>query len=224
MTKIKICGIRTKGEGAAALAAGADALGFVFAPSSRQVTAEKVREIIESLPPFLSTVGVFVNEEREKVLDIARETGLHVLQFHGEESPSYIDFFQKSTSFKVIKTLRIKTIDSFRGLEKYNPAAFLFDTYSPLVYGGSGQPFNWYLLKKIPFNTVPFILAGGLKAENIKQALEITRPYGVDVSSGVEGSKGKDINKIKQFVKEVRRWEVESGRLEVRRGLGGFEF
>lgn len=209
MIKIKICGIKTKEEAAVAVAAGADALGFVFALSPRQVTAEKVGEIIKNLPPFLSTVGVFVNEEKEKVLDIARKTGLHTLQFHGEESPSYIDFFQKSTNFKVIKAVRIKTTDSFRGLEKYNPATFLFDAYSPLVYGGSGQPFNWYLLKKIPFNTVPFILAGGLKAENIKQALEITRPYGVDVSSGVEGSKGKDINKIKQFVKEVRKWEAD---------------
>ncbi len=208
MIKIKVCGITNEKDALGAAAVGVDALGFVFAHSPRQVSVTQVKEICSKLPPFISTVGVFVNEEKEKVLAIAEKTGITTLQFHGDESPSYINYFKKHTSLRIIKALRIKDEKSFKEVEKYSPSAFLFDTYSPQAYGGIGQAFNWHLIENPPS---PFILAGGLNPENVRDALNALWPDGVDVSSGVErdGDTGKDLYKIRNFVKEVRRWETD---------------
>ncbi len=208
MVKIKVCGITNQEEAESAVAAGADALGFVFSRSPRQVKAEKVAEIMRKIPPFIAKVGVFVNEDRGRVLETAAVTGITILQFHGDEPPHYLDYFKGHFGFQVIKALRIRSSRSLEDVEKYKPSGFLlFDTYSPRAYGGLGETFDWDIIRENP-PSYPFLLAGGLSSENIKMALDAIKPYGVDVSSGVETNGRKDIVKIKKFVQIIRRWEI----------------
>lgn len=201
MTKIKICGIINKEDALWAINLGVDALGFVFADSPRKVSPRIAQEIIEFLPPFISSVGVFVNEDREKVKEIARNCNLTTLQFHGEESPSYCQGFRK----KVVKAFRIKDESILKKISQYKVDAYLLDTYSPEGYGGTGKTFNWDIARKIKELGIPVVLSGGLNPANVKEAINKVRPYAVDVSSGVEKEKGKkDPEKLKNFVKIVR--------------------
>lgn len=208
MVKIKICGIKNVQEAALAVEAGADAIGFVMAESPRRVTPEEVEMISRGIPPFVSKVGVFVNEDPPVVKEIADRCGLDVLQFHGQEPPSSLEGFRQ----KVIKAFSLKDEESLWELERYEAAAdaFLLDTYVPGVPGGTGKTFHWSLVEKIRCSK-PIILAGGLNIDNIMTALQQVNPYGVDVSSGVEDEKGKDPIKMKNFVRKVRSWENVSG-------------
>ena len=208
MVRIKICGIKNVKEAFLAVEAGADAIGFVMAESRRRVTPEEVEHICREIPPFVSKVGVFVNEDSLVVKEIAGRCGLDVLQFHGQEPPFSLKGFRQ----KVIKAFSLKDEESLWELEKYEEAAdaFLLDTYVPGLPGGSGITFNWSLAKKLK-SSKPFILAGGLNIDNILTALKQVNPYGVDVSSGVEGNDGKDPLKMKNFVRKVRSWENVSG-------------
>jgi len=201
MTKIKICGITNKEDALRAVNLGVDALGFVFADSPRKVSPRIAKEIIKLLPPFISSVGVFVNEDRERVKEIARSCRLTVLQFHGEESPSYCRGFRQ----KVVKAFRIKDEGILKEMGQYKVDAYLLDTYSPRQHGGTGKTFNWGIARKIKEFGVPVILSGGLNPTNVKEAINKVRPYAVDASSGVEKEKGKkDPEKLKNFVKIVR--------------------
>jgi phosphoribosylanthranilate isomerase len=199
--KIKICGITNIEDAIAAIEYGADALGFVFHHRSpRVVTPETAKTIISRIPPFITTVGVFVNEDRTKVEKIARETGLDIIQLHGSEPPESCHM-----SKKVIKAIRVKELTDLEPLKRYQVSAFLLDTYSPHAIGGTGLIFNWDIaVEARKFG--PIILAGGLTPDNVEEAVRWVQPYGIDVSSGVEGDrKGrKDRNKLKLFIETAR--------------------
>lgn len=204
MTRIKICGITNIVDALAAVELGADMLGFVFyGKSKRCVDVKTVRGIINELPGSILKVGVFVDEERDKVLDIAADVSLDILQFHGDETLEYCAFFKGD--YKVMKAFRVKDDTSLRNVNDYMVNYYLFDAYQKSSAGGTGKLFDWKLLKDFEV-LKPFILSGGLTPDNVGRAISELAPYGVDVSSGVESSPGKkDIGLIKKFVANVRR-------------------
>jgi len=209
MAKIKICGITNKEDALWAISLKVDALGFIFANSPRRVDLEIAQKIIELLPPFISSVGVFVNEDREKVKGIVESCRLTTLQFHGEESPSYCQGFRQ----KVVKAFRIKDKSMLEKITQYQNKidAYLLDTYSPFRYGGTGRTFDWRVAKEIKRLGLPIILSGGLNPDNIREAISQVRPYAVDVSSGVEKEPGKkDLEKLRDFVRIVRETDESS--------------
>lgn len=186
-----------------AAAAGADAIGFVFAPSRRQVTVAQARQIAAELPPFVTKVGVFVDEDRARILEIAGACRLEMLQLHGTESPE----FAAALPLPVLKAVRMRDAGSLRVLGDYRVAAFLLDSYDPELAGGTGRAFNWELAAGLRA-PAPVILSGGLTVENVARALDVVRPYGVDVSSGVESDGRKDPGKIRAFIGRVRAWDI----------------
>ncbi len=200
-TRVKICGITSSEDALAAVAAGADALGFVFyAKSPRAVSPEQAAAIIHSLPPFVTTVGLFVNAERARIESTVLGCGLDAIQLHGDESPQDCLY----SGCRVIKALRIKDSASLERAADYEVSGLLFDAWSDRVYGGSGEVFDWHLLKDFASHH-PVILAGGLNPENVADAIRQVRPYAVDVSSGVELSPGKkDLIKVAEFIRQVR--------------------
>lgn len=199
--KIKICGITNPEDAFAAVDYGADALGFVFYPKSpRYVSPEKAREITAHLPPFITTVGVFVNEEPAKIKEIMDSARLRVLQLHGDEAPEACSLW-----LPVVKAFRVKDFVDLKPLERYKGlSAYLIDTYAPSVYGGTGQIFNWDIAVEAKrFGHI--ILSGGLTPENVEKAVRWVKPYAIDVSSGVEAEKGKkDLKKMKEFIEKAR--------------------
>lgn len=201
-TKIKICGITRLEDAILAVELGADALGFIFAQSSRNVDHETARKIIASLPPFVNTVGVFLDEEQETVRKIAAFCRLDWIQLHGNESPEYC----KTLGLKVLKVIRVKNQDSIASMVSYRGyvQGFLLDTDVKGVPGGTGKTFNWELAEQAKeYGSV--ILSGGLDPGNVCKAIEKVRPYGVDVSSGVEKSPGiKDPDKLRVFFSNAR--------------------
>jgi phosphoribosylanthranilate isomerase len=204
---VKICGIKDINTAHTAIDVGADALGFVFAPSSRRIAPQEVKEIIQTLPKYILKVGVFVNASISSVREIAKYCNLTTLQFHGQESVNYCQQFKRPVvkAIKVAENGRLFPDPArYKGIVK----AFLADTYQPGTDGGTGKTFSWEKVEIIK-EYGPVILAGGLSPNNIYQALSATQPWGVDVSSGVETKGYKDGNKIKKFIQEVRRWENE---------------
>ena len=201
MTWIKICGITNMNDALKATSLGVDALGFIFAPSPRRVEPDVAKKIILALPKTLLKVGVFVNEAPEEVQRVAKYCSLNALQFHGEESPEYCKRFYHP----IIKAIRIKSFESLKEMEKYPDCLILLDTFSPTQAGGTGNPFPWEVALKAKEER-EFILSGGLKPENIEEAIKKVRPWGVDICSGVEAiPKKKDLLKMANFVKEVRK-------------------
>lgn len=203
--KVKICGITNSDDALAAVRAGADALGFVFYKgSSRYVTAEVVRRIMASLPPFVMPVGVFVNEDIKVVRDLMDSCGLALAQLHGDESAAYCEQLGRP----VFKAVRLRDMGSFLSLAEYKGRAgvrgFVIDTYSESAYGGTGQTTDWSLAAEAA-KAAPILLAGGLTPENVREAIIKVRPYGVDISSGVEASPGKkDHAKVKVFIEAAK--------------------
>ncbi|HZX36376.1 MAG TPA: phosphoribosylanthranilate isomerase [Thermodesulfobacteriota bacterium] len=199
--KVKICGITNPDDALFAAECGADALGFVFwKKSPRFVEPAIVKAIVKALPPFVSCVGVFVDEEASRANEIARQAGLSCVQLHGSETPE----FCRSMESRVIKAFRIKQGADVSSLSAYDVSAFLLDTYSEGAPGGTGKTFDWdCAVEAKKYGRI--ILAGGLTPGNIEEALRKVGPYGVDVSSGVESSKGKkDWVKVKEFIRLVR--------------------
>lgn len=199
--KVKICGITKLEDALAAAEFGADALGFVFFEKSpRYINPEKAAEIIRELPPFITPVALFVNEEKEKILDILATTGINVLQLHGEETPEYANSFQ----MRVLKAIRVRNEESLSATSDYSSSSILLDAWSPEAYGGTGKKFDWDILRRIGVEK-RVVLAGGLNADNVSYAINLVKPYGVDVSSGVEICAGeKDHKKIEQFIKAAK--------------------
>lgn len=199
--KVKICGMTNLKDVKVAVDGGVDAVGFIFYKKSpRSVTMQAVREIVLELPPFVDSVGVFVNETAEQINKIADHCKLDRVQLHGDESPA----FCKKIRRRVIKAIRVKDIQSLKKLSDYPVSSFLLDTFSEDQYGGTGKVFDWnlaYSAKKYG----PIILAGGLTPINVHQAIQRIQPYGVDVCSGVESQPGiKDHKKMKAFLKNVK--------------------
>ncbi len=201
MTKVKICGIKTLSDAKFAVDYGADAIGFVFAESIRNVGGEKARAIIQKLPPFVTTVGLFVNDTAENIEAICRFCGLDAIQLHGNERPALLN---KLKVFKTIKAFRIRNEKDILPIKKYKPDAILLDGYSENKMGGTGTSFDWKIVKRLR-TSIPVIVAGGLTHLNVSQAIRIVNPYAVDVSSGVESSPGKKDRKlIKKFIDAVK--------------------
>ena len=197
MTKVKICGIKTLSDAKFAVDYGVDAIGFVFAESIRNVSKEKARAIVQKLPPFVTTVGLFVNDTAENIEAICRFCGLDTIQLHGNERPSLLN---KLKAFKTIKAFRIQNEKDIIPIRKYKPDAILLDGYSENKMGGTGTSFDWKIVKKLR-TSIPVIVAGGLTHLNVSQAIRIVNPYAVDVSSGVESIPGKKDRKlIKKFI------------------------
>lgn len=198
----KICGITRIDDALAAVAAGADAIGFVFyAKSPRAVTAAQAWAIIAALPPFVTTVGLFVNASTCELNETLDAVPLDLLQFHGDETPEQCEGYHRP----YIKALRVKAGDDIAAAcAAYASASgILLDTYVEGVPGGTGQAFDWSLIPQ--GLSKPIILAGGLSVQNVAQAIAQVQPYAVDVSGGVEKSKGiKDHDKIRAFMQAVR--------------------
>lgn len=201
-TRIKICGITRVGDALEAVNEGADALGLVFyPPSPRHITISQAQEIVAALPPFVTTVGLFVNEEPAVIGRVIEEVGIDLLQFHGDETPEYCS----SHGRPWIKAVRMKEdVDLHQQAELYgNARGLLLDAYRPGVPGGTGDTFNW---QRIPESLAgKIVLAGGLNVDNVTEAVKTVKPYAVDVSGGVEAAKGiKDAAKISRFIRGVR--------------------
>ena len=200
--RIKICGITREADAQFAAGLGVDALGFVLAESPRRVESDTVQEISRGLPPFVSTVGVFVDMDIEALRDIATACKLDWLQLHGKESPDYC----RALDFRLLKAIRVKDSQSIETMAAYKGcvSGFVLDTYVKGQPGGTGNTFDWTLVKEAKKHG-PIILAGGLTPAAVKEAIEATGPYGVDVSSGVESAPGiKDHEKMRCFVEAVR--------------------
>jgi phosphoribosylanthranilate isomerase len=202
MVHVKICGITSLEDAQAAVDAGVDALGFVFyPPSPRYVTPEQAAQVIQRLPPFVTTVGLFVDVALDTVNDAAARCGLDRIQLHGRETPE----FCRQVTRPVIKAFRIKNAESLVLLPGYRVSAYLLDAYvEGALPGGTGASFAWELAAQArPYG--PVILAGGLTPENVEAAIGQTRPYGVDVSTGVERAPGiKDHRKVHEFIARAK--------------------
>ena len=207
MTRIKICGITRVEDAQAAAHSGADALGLVFyGKSPRHVSVQQAVMLAAAVPPFVTVVGLFVNPSEDEVRNVLREVPLDVLQFHGEEEPEFCARFNRT----YLKVVRVKNgVDLVQCAARYKGAqALLLDAYIEGTHGGTGESFDWALIpRNLP---LPVVLSGGLHAGNVAQAISVVRPYAVDVSSGVEASKGiKDAAKIAAFIDEVKRIDVQ---------------
>ncbi len=198
MVRIKICGITNVEDALVAVEAGADALGFVFYEQSpRFINPVMAAKIISRLPPFIQSVGLFVNEETEKINWTADYCGLDLAQLHGDESPE--DCLEVNR--RVIKAFRVQNIVSIDPLKNYQVSGYLLDAWSPDAYGGTGRTFNWELAGAAR-QYGPIILAGGLSPENVVDAISSVHPYGIDVSSGVESAPGKkDAAKLREIIR-----------------------
>jgi phosphoribosylanthranilate isomerase len=204
-TRVKICGITRREDALAAVEAGADALGFVFyEPSPRCVDIDVAADIAAELPPFVTTVALFVNAEAERIARVVDAVGVDLLQFHGQECPEYCAQHRRPW----IRAIRMKAETDLQAEQhRYARArGLLLDAYRPGVPGGTGETFDW---DRIPAEMAPrIVLAGGLDPGNVGDAVRRVQPFAVDVSGGVEADKGiKDAMKIKQFIDEVRHAE-----------------
>jgi phosphoribosylanthranilate isomerase len=204
-TRVKVCGITRPADARAAAEAGADAIGLVFhPPSPRYLSVERAFEIRDALPPFVQSVALFVNPDAAQVSQVLGRVRPAMLQFHGEESAAFCSQF----GVPYVKACRLKPgVDALEYLRPFShAAAWLFDSYVP-EYGGVGERFDWSLLPAACDK--PVILSGGLARDNVGEAIRRVRPWGVDVSSGVESAKGiKDPAKIAAFIAEVRHADV----------------
>jgi phosphoribosylanthranilate isomerase len=202
-TRIKICGITSVQDGLLAVEAGADAIGLVFyPPSPRHVSVAQAAVIASAIPAFITRVALFVNPTRAQVEEVIRETQIDLLQFHGDESADFCESFSRP----YIKAIRMNPEADWQGEVATHPRAsgILLDAYHPEVPGGVGETFDWDVLSGLE-RDYPLILAGGLTPENVAQAIHQVQPYAVDVSSGVEASKGVKSGPLcEAFAKQVR--------------------
>jgi phosphoribosylanthranilate isomerase len=204
MVRVKICGITNLEDALLACSIGVDALGFVFASSPRRIDPQEASNIIRSLPPFVTTVGVFVNEEPAVIEEIARRCLLDFVQLHGDESAELCQQLTPKTikAFQLRDEEMLSTLASYRG----RVGALLFDAYSETKRGGTGAPCNWNLAIKGKEPNIPVILSGGLNPDNIQAAVLDVRPFGVDVSSGIEDAPGrKNPDLMRAFMDKIEK-------------------
>ena len=203
MVKAKVCGITTPEDALAAASSGADAIGLVFAESPRRVSLEEAREIAAALPEGVLKVGVFVNEEPEEVLRIAREVGLDYAQLHGDETPETVTFLREG-GVKVMKALRVRDEGSLAAMEGYGADLVMLDAWSEKARGGTGERFDWALAKSLR-GRGNIVVSGGLSPENVREAISFFEPYGVDASSSLEEAPGKkNEERVRRFVSAAK--------------------
>lgn len=198
--KAKICGIRTLEAACCAVENGADAVGFVFTKSKRKVSVETAKYIITQLPNHILKVGVFVNPSVEEIESIVKETGINMIQLHGNETPE----FCSQIPYPTIKALSIQCEKDLNKIHDYSCEYILLDGPKGKYFGGNGIAFDWKYLSGFDFQNKKLILAGGLNPENVTAAIIETKPYMVDVSSGVETNSEKDLQKIRLFMERVK--------------------
>ncbi|MBI3306237.1 MAG: phosphoribosylanthranilate isomerase [Candidatus Omnitrophica bacterium] len=200
MTRVKICGNTNVQDAKLAVSLGADYLGFIFTESKRRIDPAMASEIIGNISGFKNFVGVFCNQPKTEVKRIASKLGLKILQFHGDETARYCQYFINE-GFEVIKTFHIKDAMSLKRIDEYNVTSYLFDTYSKDAKGGTGIPFDWKLIGDRPFVHEKLFIAGGLNIQNVAEVIDKIHPFAVDVASGVEKSPGqKDPQLLEQFI------------------------
>ncbi len=206
MTRIKICGLRRECDIEYANKYRPDYIGFVFAKSRRTVTPEKAAQLLSGLDTGIKSVGVFVNESPENAASIAEKAGIDVIQLHGDENEEYIKKLRALTGCEIWKAVKVEAGESIEGF----PGAdrILLDKYKLGEYGGSGEKFDWKKYGGVK-TAQPMLLAGGLSADNVSEGLSIFRPYGVDISSGVETDGFKDEIKIRDFIDKVRKFDEQ---------------
>tara|TARA_B100000029_G_scaffold516539_1_gene630670 strand:+ start:1786 stop:2421 length:636 start_codon:yes stop_codon:yes gene_type:complete len=200
MIPVKICGITSFADAQMVIDQGVSAIGFIFYEKSpRVISIEKAKNISSNISDSVHKVGVFVNNSSGFIEEVLSEVPLSSIQLHGDETPKFCRYFD----VPVIKALRISSKTNFQDLDKFNVKGFLFDSYSKGFYGGSGQTFNWSLLKNFS-KQIPFILSGGLNPKNVKSAINQNFPFAIDVNSGVESSPGiKDLTLTKKLMNEL---------------------
>lgn len=201
MTHVKICGVTSRDDAQMAVEAGADMIGLIFyPPSPRYVTPEQARTIVESLPAGVSAVGVFVNESRATITQIARKSGVQMVQLHATESSALC----QQLPWRIIKTFRFTADVQPEMMRQYHVEAFLIEGFHADLYGGGGARADWQRVAELHTYGRIF-LAGGLTPDNVQEAIRVAHPYAVDVSSGVEAAPGKkDWNKVRTFIRNAK--------------------
>ncbi len=224
--RIKMCGVTRLTDARVAVMAGVDALGFIFhQKSGRNISPDKARKIIKELPPFIATVGVFVDKKRREVEEIIEYCRLAYAQLHGRETPKYCERLARfAAPCQVVKAFRVSPALTAEDIHPYDThvCGYLLDTYHRKVAGGTGETFDWNLIVGLGLQR-PLLLAGGLNPDNITAALKAARPYAVDVNSGLETEPGiKDHALIRKLVRRVRAFENEcNGDAAVKQQLPG---
>ena len=207
-TRTKICGITRIQDIDAVVAAGVDAIGFVFyAPSPRSVTPEQAKKLLKHVPAYVQTVGLFVNATGNEIEQVLKTVPLDLLQFHGDETPEQCQQIAEKTSRRWYKAIQMKpnlnVIETIKSYQHVGASAVLLDAWHPELKGGTGQQFDWSQFPKLD---IALILAGGLTPDNIEEAIKTTQAFAVDVSGGVESAKGiKDQQRIEKFMQGVQR-------------------
>ncbi|MFH1853925.1 MAG: phosphoribosylanthranilate isomerase [Candidatus Omnitrophota bacterium] len=211
--RVKFCGITSSIDAEKAVEVGVDSLGFIFfKDSSRYVTPEYAEAIIKDMPPFVTTAGVFVNEDLRFIEECVERCGLNAVQLHGDEDSKYCTRFKqlKFKGVKLIKAIRVKDKQSIYSIENCQADAILLDSYEVGMYGGTGKSFDRSLAILAKEYGRRLIISGGLSPDNVYSIIKEIKPYGVDVSSGIESSPGKkNVELMEEFTREVRRAEEE---------------
>ena len=207
MTKVKICGITNLGDALLSVKLGADAIGFNFYPQSpRYVRPEQIRVILDELPVNILTIGVFVDVDQDTVEAIVRATGLAAIQLHGSENAGFAKKLRENVDVPVIKAFRVSNTFEAEDVRQFDVDAILLDAYSPKMYGGTGETFDWTIARKVREIFPKMYLAGGLTPDNVREAIDEVVPFAVDVCSSVESSPGKkDPELLKRFIAETKR-------------------
>ena len=204
MIRIKICGLRREADVLGVNRFDVNDAGFVFAKSPRQISEETAAGLRRKLRPDIQAVGVFVNEEPEKIVRLVKKGIIQKVQLHGDEDETYIRNLKQEIGCPIVKAVRVQNEASIRQAESLGADMLLLDTYVKNMRGGSGQTFD---LKHVPELGIPWYMAGGLTPENVAERLKEKEPYGVDISSGVETDGYKDMKKIEKFTAMVRAFE-----------------
>ncbi len=200
---VKVCGITNPEDARVAADAGADAIGLLFAESSRRVSVERAREIVAALPDGVLKVGVFVNESSAEILRIAGEVGLDIAQLHGDETPEEAAEVRDG-GLGVMKALRVRDASLLAEMELFDVDLFLLDAYSERARGGTGERFDWGLAKSLK-DRDNIVVSGGLGPDNVREAVEFFGPYGVDASSSLEDAPGrKNHERVRRFVSAAK--------------------
>jgi len=219
MTKLKICGIKESSTLQLLHELAVDYVGFVFAPSKRQVTAQEVKAMLTQVSGYPYPVGVMVNPTLGEIESIMQQVPLHAVQLHGQETPDFCEQVRRRFGVEVWKAISVReeATDEFSEIKKYTPyvQSVLFDTHDPKVAGGTGRRFSWEQIPQLQRETgdTPYFIAGGINLENVRELLQGYHPFGVDISSGVETDGKKDETKIRQFVERVRENDQHNVRL-----------